>query len=85
MAKFMDVHSGFTGVTEDQLREGYQRGLEWTPHGAWFPGRVGHVVLPVDRSTVRRVHEKAGHPADEIYECRSRSSTGPRYSSARRG
>ena len=21
MAKFMDVHSGFTGVTEDQLRE----------------------------------------------------------------
>ena len=24
MAKFMDVHSGFVGVTEDQLREAHE-------------------------------------------------------------
>jgi hypothetical protein len=33
--------------------------------------RVGRGVLPVERAvqgSVRRVHEKAGHPADEIYE-----------------
>ena len=28
MAKYMDVHSGFTGATEDQLREAHQRDLE---------------------------------------------------------
>ena len=28
MAKFMDVHSGFVGVTADQLREAHQRDLE---------------------------------------------------------
>jgi hypothetical protein len=28
MAKYMDVHSGFTGRTADQLREAYQRDLE---------------------------------------------------------
>jgi hypothetical protein len=27
MAKFMDVHSGFVGVTEDQLREANERDL----------------------------------------------------------
>src|SRR5256885_11608529 len=28
MAKFMDVHSGFTGVTEGQLQEAHQRDLD---------------------------------------------------------
>jgi hypothetical protein len=28
MAKFMDVHSGFTGVTEEQLQEAHQRDLD---------------------------------------------------------
>jgi hypothetical protein len=27
MAKFMDVHSGFVGVTEDQLREAHEHDL----------------------------------------------------------
>jgi hypothetical protein len=27
MAMFMDVHSGFVGVTEDQLREAHERDL----------------------------------------------------------
>ena len=27
MAKFMDVHSGFVGVTEEQLREAHERDL----------------------------------------------------------
>ena len=46
MAKFMDVHSGFTGVTEDQLREAHQRDLDIeTAEGvhferAWDDGRI---------------------------------------------
>jgi hypothetical protein len=28
MAKFMDVHNGFVGVTADQLREAHQRDQE---------------------------------------------------------
>jgi len=29
MAKFMDIHSGFVGVTEEQLREAHARDLEF--------------------------------------------------------
>jgi len=31
MAKFMDIHSGFTGVTAEELREAHERDLEIEP------------------------------------------------------
>jgi hypothetical protein len=77
MAKFMDVHSGFTGVTEDQLREAHQRDLDVEVaegvhfERAWLDPESGTVFClstGPSKAAVQRVHEKAGHPADEIYE-----------------
>lgn len=38
MAKYMDVHSGFTGRTADQPREAHQRDLELEAAEAGHPG-----------------------------------------------
>ena len=77
MAMFMDVHSGFIGVTEDQLREAHQSDLaiEGTEgvhfERAWLDAESGKVFClssGPSREAVLRVHEKAGHPTEEIYE-----------------
>jgi Nickel responsive protein SCO4226-like len=77
MATFMDVHSGFTGVTEDQLRDAHQRDLDIEAaegvhfERAWLDpesGKVFCLSTGPSKEAVRRVHEKAGHPADEVYE-----------------
>jgi hypothetical protein len=77
MAKFMDVHSGFVGVTEEQLREAHGRDLvnesEEGVHfeHAWLDPESGKVFClssGPSREAVLRVHEKSGHPTDEIYE-----------------
>ena len=77
MAKFMDVHSGFVGVTEEQLREAHGRDLvnesEEGVHfeRAWLDPESGKVFClssGPSREAVLRVHEKSGHPSDEIYE-----------------
>ena len=77
MARFMDVHRGFTGVTEDQLSAALQRDLVVAAavgvhfERAWLDPESGIVFClstGPSKEAVQRVHEKAGHPADEIYE-----------------
>jgi Protein of unknown function (DUF4242) len=77
VAKFMDVHSGFVRVTEDQLREAHQcdlaiEGAEGVHfERAWLDpasGKVFCLSSGPSREAVLRVHEKAGHPTEEIYE-----------------
>jgi hypothetical protein len=77
MAKFMDVHSGFVGVTEDQLRAAHEQDLAVEAaegvhfERAWSDPESGKVFClssGPSREAVKRVHEKAGHPAEEIYE-----------------
>ncbi len=77
MAKFMDVHSGFVGVTEEQLREAHCRDLEIEGtegvhfERAWLDPVAGTVFClssGPSQEAVLRVHEKAGHPTTEIYE-----------------
>ena len=77
MAKFMDVHSGFVGVTEEQLREAHERDLavegEEGVHfeRAWLDPESGKVFClssGPSREAVMRVHERAGHPTNEVYE-----------------
>ena len=77
MPKFMDVHSGFVGVTEDQLREAHERDLalegaeEVHFERAWLDPESGKVFClssGPSKEAVLRVHEKAGHPTTEIYE-----------------
>ena len=77
MAKFMDVHSGFVGVTEAQLREAHERDLAVEAdegvhfERAWLDpvaGKVFCLSSGPTRDAVMRIHEKAGHPTVEVYE-----------------
>ena len=77
MAKFIDVHSGFVGVTEEQLRAAHEHDLAVEAaegvhfERAWLDpasGKVFCLSSGPSKEAVLRVHEKAGHPAEEIYE-----------------
>jgi hypothetical protein len=77
MAKFMDVHSGFVGVTAAELEEAHARDLaNETAEGvhferAWLDPESGKVFClssGPSKEAVLRVHDKSGHPAEEIYE-----------------
>jgi hypothetical protein len=77
MPKFMDVHSGFVGVTAEQLKEAHDRDLaiegEEGVHfeHAWLDPESGKAFCLSNgpsKEAVMRVHEKAGHPTAEVYE-----------------
>jgi Protein of unknown function (DUF4242) len=77
MAKFMDVHSGFVGVTAQQLKEAHERDLATEGRDgvhfqtAWMDpvsGKVFCLATGPSREAVMRVHERAGHPTPEVYE-----------------
>lgn len=77
MAKFMDVHSGFIGVTGDQLREAHDRDLAIEKdegvhfERAWLDsdsGKVFCLATGPSKESVMRIHERAGHPTAEVYE-----------------
>jgi hypothetical protein len=77
MARFMDVHSGFIGVTEQELMEAHGRDLavegEEGVHyeRAWLDpvsGKVFCLATGPNKEAVMRVHERAGHPTADVYE-----------------
>jgi hypothetical protein len=77
MALFMDVHTGFIGVTRQQLQEAHERDLaieaEEGVHfeRAWLDPEAGKVFCLAtgpSREAVIRIHERAGHPAGEVFE-----------------
>jgi hypothetical protein len=77
MAKFMDVHSGFVGVTAAQLREAHDRDLAIESgegvhfERAWMDPELGKVFCLAtgpSKEAVMRIHERAGHPTPEVYE-----------------
>lgn len=77
MPKYMDVHRGFVGVTEAQLQEAHSKDLAIEKeHGvhferAWLDPESGHVFClseAPNADAVRKVHESAGHPADEVHQ-----------------
>src|SRR6476646_7371251 len=77
MAKFMDIHEGFFGVTAQQLAEAHQRDLDVEAEEgvhyekAWLDpesGKVFCLVTGPSKEAVMRVHEKAGHPTPQVYE-----------------
>jgi Protein of unknown function (DUF4242) len=76
MAKFMDVHNGFFGVTAEQLAEAHQRDLDIENdegvhyERAWLDPEAGKVFCLAtgpSRDAVMRIHERAGHPTPEVY------------------
>jgi hypothetical protein len=77
MAKFIDVHNGFFGVTVEQLAEAHGRDLaieaEEGVHyeRAWLDpvaGKVFCLATGPTKEALMRVHTRAGHPTPEIYE-----------------
>jgi len=76
MARFMDVHSGFVGVTGPQLREAHERDLAIEKdegvhfERAWLDPDSGTVFClshGPSKEAVMRIHERAGHPTAEVY------------------
>jgi hypothetical protein len=77
MARFMDVHSGFVGVTRQQLEAAHKRDLAIEAdegvhfERAWLDQETGKVFCLASgpsREAVLRIHERAGHATSEIYE-----------------
>jgi hypothetical protein len=77
MATFMDVHSGFVGVTAQQLKEAHDADLaiekEEGVHfeHAWLDpesGKVFCLSTGPSKEAIMRIHERAGHPTAEVYE-----------------
>jgi hypothetical protein len=77
MATFMDVHSGFFGVSAEELADAHKRDLEHEHdegvhyERAWMDPEAGKVFCLAtgpSREAVIRVHERAGHPTAEVYE-----------------
>ena len=75
--KFMDVHSGFFGVSAEQLAEAHQRDLAIQDdegvvfERAWLDpdsGKVFCLASGPSKEAVMRIHERAGHPTPEVYE-----------------
>ncbi|MFE1879972.1 SCO4226 family nickel-binding protein [Streptomyces diastatochromogenes] len=76
MAEFMDVHHGMKGITGEQLLEAHRANLAIEADEqvhfkqAWADPESGEVYCLSEAPSaeaVRRVHERAGHPADEIH------------------
>jgi hypothetical protein len=77
MAQFIDVHTHMAGVTAEALLEAHRadvaiQGDEQVDfRQAWGDPKTGHVFClseAPDAEAVQRIHERAGHPYDEIHE-----------------
>lgn len=77
MPEFMDVHHGMNDITPEQLLEAHNadlaiQGEEGTNFKhAWADPSAGVVFCLSEAPSadaVRRIHERAGHPVDEVYE-----------------
>jgi len=77
MPQFMDVHKSMRGVTSEQLAAAHQADLDIQGEEgvdfkqAWADPNTGHVFClseAPDAEAVQRVHERAGHRADEVHE-----------------
>lgn len=76
MAKFMDVHHGMQGITAEQLSAAHRADLAiestekvhferaWADPGS---GTVYCLSEAPSAEAVRKVHERAGHPVEEIH------------------
>jgi hypothetical protein len=75
--EFMDVHRGMTGITPEQLSEAHnadlniqgEEGVDFKQ--AWADPTTGMVFClseAPNADAVKKIHERSGHPADEVYE-----------------
>ena len=76
MPEFMDVHTGMTGITPEGLMEAHNADLAIQDDEgvnfkqAWADPESGMVFCLSEAPSadaVQKIHERAGHPADNIY------------------
>ena len=77
MPEFMDVHTGMNGITPEALHEAHQADLAiqdeeqvnfkqaWADPTSWM---VFCLSEAPNADAVKRIHERAGHPVDQVYE-----------------
>ena len=77
MPEYMDVHRNMTGITLEALAEAHQADLAIQDEEhvnfkqAWADPVAGVVFCLSEgpsADAVKRIHERAGHPTDEVYE-----------------
>ena len=77
MPRFMDIHDGFVSVTQEQFDAAHaadvaiqaEEGVSYDQ--AWLDptsGKVFCLITGPSREAVMRVHERAGHPTDQVFE-----------------
>jgi len=73
----MDVHTGMVSVIPEALHEAHQADLAIRDEErvnfkhAWADPESGTVLClseAPDAEAVQRIHERAGHPYDQVYE-----------------
>jgi hypothetical protein len=76
MPQFMDVHHNMKGITAEQLREAHNADLAIEKdervhfQQAWADPESGVVYCLSEAPSaeaVQRIHERAGHKADEVH------------------
>jgi hypothetical protein len=77
MPKYMDVHDGFVGVTKEQLEEAHRQDVAIQHEEgvsferAWLDpesGKVFCLSTGPTREAVMRIHQRAGHPTEQVFE-----------------
>ena len=77
MPRFIDIHNGMKGVTKQQLAAEHKKDIDLqAAEGvkflhAWADPSTGKVFCLSEgpnKEAVLRVHRKAGHSTEEIYE-----------------
>ena len=77
MPEFMDVHDGMHGITPEALQEAHQADLAIQAEEgvdfkrAWadpVSGKVFCLSEAPSADAVKRIHERAGHPTDQVFE-----------------
>ncbi|WP_157157972.1 MULTISPECIES: SCO4226 family nickel-binding protein [unclassified Diaminobutyricimonas] len=76
MPEFMDVHRNMVGITADELKAAHDADLAIQDDEkvnfkqAWADPESGMVYClseAPDAEAVRKIHERTGHPADEVH------------------
>jgi uncharacterized protein DUF4242 len=77
MAEYMDVHRGMKGITPEQLLEAHNADLAIQDDEkvnfkhAWGDPDSGMVFCLSEAPSadaVKKIHQRAGHPTEEVYE-----------------
>jgi hypothetical protein len=77
MPEFMDVHRGMLGITTEGLSQAHQADLaiqddEKVDYKHAWADPVSGLAFCLSEApsaeAVKKIHERAGHPTDEVYE-----------------